>query len=207
MCVEIDASFSYVHEFDIESTLSTEPIKVRVEYEWKPSRCEKCCIFGHSFPTILVPTPAPTPPFIPMPTPDHNLNKGKTAAIDPAPTLPMIHATDPSSSTSIVHQLLPPLNILSTRTMPASPQPKIPIDHGPLPSSTTPLSTDSSLPPIDLSHAKSPFKHPTIPNDLHSTAQPNLESSHRDADPVALNIPNLQPLDTSNYMESKMASL
>jgi len=81
------------------------------------------------------------------------------------------------------------------------------IDHGPLPSSTTPLSTDSSLPPIDLSHAKSPFKHPTIPNDLHSTAQPNLESSHRDADPVALNIPNLQPLDTSNYMESKMASL
>ena len=48
VCVEIDAEYSPVHEFDIRCKLSPEPIKVRVEYEWKPKRCAKCCLFGHT---------------------------------------------------------------------------------------------------------------------------------------------------------------
>ncbi|KAJ6419611.1 hypothetical protein OIU84_029679 [Salix udensis] len=37
--------------FEVESPLSTEPMKVTVEYEWKPSRCEACQSFGHQCPT------------------------------------------------------------------------------------------------------------------------------------------------------------
>ncbi|KAB5530159.1 hypothetical protein DKX38_020240 [Salix brachista] len=48
VCVEIDASLPYVHSFEIESILSPEPIQVTVEYEWKPVRCSKCSVFGHS---------------------------------------------------------------------------------------------------------------------------------------------------------------
>ncbi|KAJ6750280.1 hypothetical protein OIU85_000874 [Salix viminalis] len=48
VCVEIDASLPYGHSFEIESILSPEPIQVTVEYEWKPVRCSKCSVFGHS---------------------------------------------------------------------------------------------------------------------------------------------------------------
>jgi hypothetical protein len=210
LCVEIDASLPYVHEFDIESTLSKEPLTVRVEYEWTPSRCAKCCVFGHSCPTN--PAPAPTKPAIPVPAPDQNLNKGKATAIDPAPPIPMIH--DPLPSTSVVHQLLPSPIILPTTTQAAPPQPKIaspqPIlhtDHAPLPSFPAPLTTGSSLLPINLSTQHSPTEHSTLPNDFHSSAQPNFEPSHNNADSVAPSISHLQPLDTTNCMESKMASL
>lgn len=36
VCVEVDASLAYVHEFEIESPLTFEPITVKVDYEWKP---------------------------------------------------------------------------------------------------------------------------------------------------------------------------
>nr|TKS17236.1 hypothetical protein D5086_0000020670 [Populus alba] len=48
LCVEVDAAMPFVHSFDIDSPLSTTPITVTVEYEWKPPRCEKCKVFGHS---------------------------------------------------------------------------------------------------------------------------------------------------------------
>ncbi|KAJ6417148.1 hypothetical protein OIU84_002950 [Salix udensis] len=48
VCVEIDASLPYVHSFEIESMLSSEPMQVMVEYEWKPVRCSKCSVFDHS---------------------------------------------------------------------------------------------------------------------------------------------------------------
>ena len=47
VCVEIDASLPFIHQFDMESKLSDELVLIRVEYEWRPPRCEKCCIFGH----------------------------------------------------------------------------------------------------------------------------------------------------------------
>lgn len=49
LCVELDASTPLVHQFDIESPLSDELVKVEVEYEWKPKICSKCKAFGHNF--------------------------------------------------------------------------------------------------------------------------------------------------------------
>ncbi|KAJ6871911.1 hypothetical protein NC651_031103 [Populus alba x Populus x berolinensis] len=81
VCVEVDAALPYVHEFEIESPLTSEPITVKVDYEWKPSRCEKCRIFGHS----CAITPAPL------------LNKGKLPVSDIP--LPIIKPpTEPSTS-------------------------------------------------------------------------------------------------------------
>ncbi|KAJ6287630.1 hypothetical protein OIU78_001700 [Salix suchowensis] len=47
LCVELDASLPFIHHFEVESPLTQEPVKVTVEYEWKPSRCEVCQSFGH----------------------------------------------------------------------------------------------------------------------------------------------------------------
>ncbi|KAJ6387195.1 hypothetical protein OIU78_016993 [Salix suchowensis] len=50
LCVELDASVPFIRQFEVESPLSTVPVKVTVEYEWKPSRCEACQSFGHKCP-------------------------------------------------------------------------------------------------------------------------------------------------------------
>ncbi|KAJ6408657.1 hypothetical protein OIU84_011896 [Salix udensis] len=50
VCVEVDATLPYVHHFEIDCSLSADPIRIEVEYEWKPKRCEKCKVFGHSCP-------------------------------------------------------------------------------------------------------------------------------------------------------------
>jgi hypothetical protein len=47
VCVEADAALPFIHQFEIESSLSADPILIQVEYEWKPSRCDKCNLFGH----------------------------------------------------------------------------------------------------------------------------------------------------------------
>ncbi|KAJ6674225.1 hypothetical protein OIU85_013149 [Salix viminalis] len=57
---EVDATVPYVHQFKVESHLSDEPITVEVIYEWKPSRCPKCKVFGHSCKEVKAPiTEAP----------------------------------------------------------------------------------------------------------------------------------------------------
>ncbi|KAG5251779.1 DUF4283 domain-containing protein [Salix suchowensis] len=48
LCIELNASFPFVHQFEIESPFSEEPQLVKVEYEWKPPRCERCQCFGHN---------------------------------------------------------------------------------------------------------------------------------------------------------------
>ncbi|KAJ6904459.1 hypothetical protein NC652_022465 [Populus alba x Populus x berolinensis] len=53
--VEIDASLPFVHCYEIDSPLSSDPISIDVEYEWKPSRCDRCKIFGHSCSTKPAP--------------------------------------------------------------------------------------------------------------------------------------------------------
>uniref|UniRef100_A0A6N2LMW1 DUF4283 domain-containing protein n=1 Tax=Salix viminalis TaxID=40686 RepID=A0A6N2LMW1_SALVM len=56
LCVELDARLPFIHHFEVESPLTQEPMKVNVEYEWKPSRCEVCQSFGHK---CVMPEPAP----------------------------------------------------------------------------------------------------------------------------------------------------
>jgi len=46
LCVEVNASLPFVHKFKLE--FSTTIREVHVNYEWKPKRCEKCHVFGHS---------------------------------------------------------------------------------------------------------------------------------------------------------------
>nr|TKS12515.1 hypothetical protein D5086_0000062520 [Populus alba] len=46
LCVEVDASLPFVHKFELE--FSNTIREVHVNYEWKPKRCEKCHVFGHS---------------------------------------------------------------------------------------------------------------------------------------------------------------
>ncbi|KAJ6313907.1 hypothetical protein OIU78_017542 [Salix suchowensis] len=58
LCIEIDASMPLVHQFQVTSSLSEDPITVEVSYEWKPARCSSCRVFGHSCPTVDTPQPA-----------------------------------------------------------------------------------------------------------------------------------------------------
>ncbi|KAF9671283.1 hypothetical protein SADUNF_Sadunf12G0031300 [Salix dunnii] len=48
ICVEIDAALPYVHQFEVLTALSPSLIPIQVEYEWKPSRCDTCKVFGHT---------------------------------------------------------------------------------------------------------------------------------------------------------------
>ena len=125
VCVEVDASLAYVHEFEIESPLTSEPITVKVDYEWKPSRCEKCHIFGHSCPI------APAPP----------INKGKSPVNDvipmPVPAFPIIQPpTNPSTSTQP-----PSPNDIPLPSLINSAPPQNKITDSPTPSLPLPLQT------------------------------------------------------------------
>ncbi|KAF9684917.1 hypothetical protein SADUNF_Sadunf03G0000200 [Salix dunnii] len=48
ICIELDAAFPPVHQFQVDSSLTEDPITVEVVYEWKPARCHSCKVFGHS---------------------------------------------------------------------------------------------------------------------------------------------------------------
>ncbi|KAJ6940680.1 hypothetical protein NC651_006725 [Populus alba x Populus x berolinensis] len=119
LCVEVDAALPFVHSFDIESPLSTTPIIVIVEYEWKPQRCEQCKVFDHSCvvslpttkePVVATDIPATTP--IPTPLP-HNPGQVVPPAIPP--TIPYIIA--PHTNPALPHTNLPNTN---TSTSPST---------------------------------------------------------------------------------------
>ncbi|KAJ6434806.1 hypothetical protein OIU84_000111 [Salix udensis] len=48
VCVEIDAAKPLVYKYDLASPYPNEPLHIEVEYEWKPTRCDKCKLFGHA---------------------------------------------------------------------------------------------------------------------------------------------------------------
>ncbi|KAB5531494.1 hypothetical protein DKX38_018164 [Salix brachista] len=47
VCVEVDAAHPFVHNFELVIPQSSGTVKVDVEYEWKPSRCKTCKVYGH----------------------------------------------------------------------------------------------------------------------------------------------------------------
>uniref|UniRef100_A0A6N2MT43 Uncharacterized protein n=1 Tax=Salix viminalis TaxID=40686 RepID=A0A6N2MT43_SALVM len=47
VCVEVDAAHPFVHNFELEFSQSGDTVRVDVEYEWKPSRCKTCKVYGH----------------------------------------------------------------------------------------------------------------------------------------------------------------
>jgi len=50
VCVEIDASKLLVKEFDLQCH-NGMVIIISAEYEWLPSRCSSCNVFGHNLAT------------------------------------------------------------------------------------------------------------------------------------------------------------
>jgi hypothetical protein len=201
VCVEVDASLPYVHKFEIDSPLTSEPITVKVDYEWKPSRCEKCLIFGHSCP--ITPTPL--------------LNKGKLPATTPIPkpntTLtPIKPPTDPSTSAQP-----PSIEVPIPIPIPALPQS--------IPNSTTnlpPAGADMVVaprPPTPIPTLNAPISLPN-PNDNPISDDPKpLDEGSIDANPNSDDSKPLDEgstghriqhptfLDTTNCLVSKMDSL
>ena len=51
ICIEINAETEPIFELDVQYrnpiTGGNESVKVNVEYQWTPSRCTKCLVFGH----------------------------------------------------------------------------------------------------------------------------------------------------------------
>ncbi|KAJ6861930.1 hypothetical protein NC652_038914 [Populus alba x Populus x berolinensis] len=105
LCVEIDAALPFIHTFDIDCPLSAEPITVTVEYEWKPSRCGTCNVFGHSCPAPSIPNPTISPAATDQPSP--YLPNQPTTLIPPA-----IATTDPADQPNT----LPAENICTPTT-------------------------------------------------------------------------------------------
>ena len=48
ICIEVDASDEWIYEFVLESNDGKQPISVKVEYQWTPTRCSECKCFGHN---------------------------------------------------------------------------------------------------------------------------------------------------------------
>jgi hypothetical protein len=109
VCVEIDASLPFIHQFDMESKLSDEPVLIQVEYEWRPPRCEKCCVFGHVCRGV---TTVGQPNTVPCPTNVRMLSKEapskvrdtdtQTVAANPTVADSTPPATSPSASNFLV---------------------------------------------------------------------------------------------------------
>ena len=50
ICIEVDAKDDWITSFDLEAANppeGSEPITIRVEYQWTPARCNVCKSFGH----------------------------------------------------------------------------------------------------------------------------------------------------------------
>ena len=143
VCVEIDASLPFVHRYEIDSPLSSDPISIDVEYEWKPSRCDRCKIFGHSC------SSKPAPP---------------TQENDQAQNPPIQSPTPlPQQGTLIVHThtALPPGSLAVT--IPKA-GPKL---------ATTTLQPKTTKPPTNTSHQNSSIQpstnHTIIPHTNNQT--------------------------------------
>ena len=122
LCVEIDASLPFVHSFAIDCPLSADPITVTVDYEWKPTRCEQCKLFGHSCKSST--TIAPSPQITAMPTTSpttsptilHNTTTTIQDIPHPASPLPPLSTNIPpvthSQSSSQLQPQPPPLPLV-----------------------------------------------------------------------------------------------
>jgi len=194
VCVEVDASLPYVHEFEIDSPLTSEPITVKVDYEWKPSRCEKCHIFGHSCPIATASLPntgkLPVTNTITMHTP-----------VFPITQTPAV----PSPST----QLLSPVAIPPPNPLSAPPQNNTESSIPPLPPASIP-----SLPPASANPSVESISFKQLPPHNHTQLPIPIPADNRLIDEKhseegSTDIPTQhQPvLDTTICLESKMASL
>ena len=146
LCVEVDASLLFVHSFAIDCPLSADPITVTVDYEWKPTRCEQCKLFGHSCKTSTA--TAPSPQLTTMPT----------TSLPISPTIPHKPTTTIHDTTHPVSPLPPPSTNIPPQSSPhLEPQPS------PLPLIQLPIGDLQALEAYDSSHdsgTECPELHP-----------------------------------------------
>ncbi|KAG6746524.1 hypothetical protein POTOM_051065 [Populus tomentosa] len=194
LCVEVDANLPFVHSFEIDCPLSSEPIKITVDYEWKPTHCEKCKVFGHS-------CPSPTVPTIPsIPTSTNNLTAKSPPRLDaPATTTLSSPPVNPQQYTAIIQDIIPSPSPVSPHPLPSTmqlalnpPTPateSIPADHTPLQPPTNALSiTDTIIPLL-------PIMEVCDSSNDSGTDCHNFDSHH------------ITVLNTTACIESKMDSL
>jgi len=216
VCMEIDATLPYVQEFEIDSPLSAEPITVIVDYEWKPSCCDKCKVFCHSYLSIVTLQSQPT-----------KMDKGKGIAdIKPTslpntllqttinPPLPIPTDLSPSSAVPSSSRAPPPTQCIHTHMT-------ITTTNYPLPSMVAPSSSNPSSP---MTLCPKPFLDPqlalntiptsptiTVGNDQPDIHVPNDNNScHESGNDPPTNIhTSLHPIamDTAPCQESRMDSL
>nr|TKS04410.1 hypothetical protein D5086_0000141350 [Populus alba] len=209
VCVEIDATLPFVQEFDIDSPLSVDPITVTVDYEWKPARCDKCMVFGHSC--------SSTAEIKQQPKPD----KGKGIADAPVPSPPNPNDQAQTGTTTS----------LTTSHNPSSSAP--PVAHpatqdkgkGIIPSAVSQPDPTSANPHPHLNTSPNPVCPQPNPQPPHTStlktiapifpADPNVFCQDAIADTVPAlcinandarhQVPNL--MDNAPCQESKMDSL
>ncbi|KAJ6287618.1 hypothetical protein OIU78_001705 [Salix suchowensis] len=101
ICVEIDATLPYVHQFQIHTPLSSSPITIQVDYEWKPARCSKCKVFGHACVEIEV-------------TDDETPTQGANIGIDKSAATALVAGEDKPETGSHVNKAQPDTGTSST---------------------------------------------------------------------------------------------
>jgi len=190
VCIEIDAALPLIHQFEIETPLSVEPILIQVEYEWKPPRCGKCCLFGHVCPPV--PSLAPTvkgkeicEPTISMPIPPAAVNTPRENTV---------------IAPQVVTDTLPPVSNAHALKIPVS---KVMVQH--LPSTASTSNGDIAQPQEEASLLHIiPYANPILATAWNDECGSDQESTH---DPQHLE--DCQHLLTgfSNCMENRMASL
>ncbi|XP_061955562.1 uncharacterized protein LOC133677489 [Populus nigra] len=190
VCIEIDAALPLIHQFEIETPLFVEPIMIQVEYEWKPPRCGKCCLFGHVCPSV--PSLAPTV-------------KGKEIC-EPTTSMriPPAAVNTPRENTfmapQVVTDTLPPVSNEHALNIPVS---KVMVQHLASPASTS--NSDIAQPPEEASLLHIiPYANPILATAWNDNCGSDQESTH---DPQHME--DCQHLLTgfSNCMENRMASL
>nr|TKS06524.1 hypothetical protein D5086_0000121620 [Populus alba] len=154
LCVEVDANLPFVHSFDIDCPLSSEPIKITVDYEWKPTHCEKCKVFGHSCPS----PPVPTIPSIPISTNNFTAKSPPRLEAPEATTTLSSPPVNPQQYPAIIHDPIPSPSPVSPHPLPSIIQPtsrpptpatkSIPAEHTSLQPPTNALSITDTIIPI-----------------------------------------------------------
>ncbi|KAB5540602.1 hypothetical protein DKX38_013576 [Salix brachista] len=102
VCVEVEADALFVHHFKVESHLLTEPITIEVLYEWKPSRCSRCKVYGHACKEVKEQI-APQIEAITLNTAPENpttTDKGKSPLVQETPANTKEIHTHPTTSTN-----------------------------------------------------------------------------------------------------------
>ncbi|KAJ6724578.1 GLYCINE-RICH CELL WALL STRUCTURAL PROTEIN 1.8-LIKE [Salix viminalis] len=160
ICVEIDASLPYVNKFEIDTPLSPVPATVEVTYEWKPSRCATCKVFGHACPTPAPAGPEPTVSIlgndpIPKPTVDQasSMQHEQQTLSATAKTALSVPSPNVQSQTSTHHPVTPPTYQQNsnqvTQQATSPPVTLVPLQHAPTSQLTIcTLNTRDTLIPI-----------------------------------------------------------